>query len=67
MRAELELLGREFVSGDARVDPKLGARTCERCELQGLCRVSERAGGGELEWDEGEGESVNDAATGKVS
>ncbi|MFM9969887.1 MAG: PD-(D/E)XK nuclease family protein [Burkholderiales bacterium] len=42
MRAELEALGREFMSGDARVDPKRGEKTCGECQLQGLCRISER-------------------------
>lgn len=39
---EIESLGREFCAGDARVDPKWLARTCERCDLQPLCRVRER-------------------------
>src|SRR5688572_22171640 len=43
-RAETAKLGREFVSGDARVDPKGKLATCERCDLQPLCRVHERVG-----------------------
>ncbi len=32
-----------FLAGDARVDPKLGLKTCEQtyCQLQSLCRVGE--------------------------
>ena len=43
-RYELEELGREFVSGEARVAPKNGAATCRYCELHALCRISEREG-----------------------
>ena len=52
MRAELDVLGREFMAGDARVDPKHGARTCRDCDLQGLCRISEREGEGAIAEDE---------------
>jgi len=33
----------EFLAGDARIDPKLGLKTCEKtyCQLQSLCRVGE--------------------------
>ncbi len=41
-RRELELLGREFADGVARVDPKRGFKTCRHCDLQPLCRVHER-------------------------
>jgi probable DNA repair protein len=41
-RKELEALARGFASGDARVDPKEGLKTCSRCDLQTLCRVHER-------------------------
>lgn len=57
MRAELEALGREFMSGEARVDPKRGARTCEKCDLQGLCRISERDAADAFGADEEEGEA----------
>jgi len=43
-RAETAKLGRDFVSGDARVDPKGKLATCDRCDLQPLCRVHERVG-----------------------
>jgi len=45
-REELDALGDDFASGDARVDPKRGLRTCERCDLGALCRVHERYGFG---------------------
>lgn len=49
-RAEVERLGVNFASGDARVDPVQLLRTCERCDLKALCRVHERLGA----LDEGE-------------
>jgi RecB family exonuclease len=39
---ELEALGENFASGDARIDPKRELATCERCDLKTLCRVHER-------------------------
>jgi len=47
---EIDGLGDNFAAGDARVDPKLMLRTCERCDLKSLCRVHERLGA----LDEGE-------------
>jgi probable DNA repair protein len=47
---EVDGLGDNFAAGDARVDPKLMLRTCERCDLKSLCRVHERLGA----LDEGE-------------
>jgi probable DNA repair protein len=41
---ELEALGTAFREGDARVDPKRGAQTCQQCEQQPLCRIAEKAG-----------------------
>jgi probable DNA repair protein len=40
---ELETLGREFSSGEARVDPKRGSETCDKCDQHMFCRISERA------------------------
>ncbi len=57
MHAELELLGREFMSGEARVDPKRGPRTCEKCDLQGFCRISERDVADGFDADEEDGEA----------
>jgi len=42
-RYELEALGTEFASGEARVFPKRGDDTCRYCELKPLCRINERA------------------------
>jgi len=42
-RRELDALGVEFASGEARVAPKHGEETCRYCELKPLCRISERA------------------------
>ena len=44
-REQVDRLGEDFASGDARIDPKHGAVTCERCDLKPLCRVHERATG----------------------
>ena len=52
-RRELDVLGREFAQGVARVDPKREFKTCRHCDLQPLCRVHERIAALE---DEGEGE-----------
>ena len=43
-RTEAANLGKNFVSGDASVDPKNMLATCDRCDLQPLCRVHERIG-----------------------
>ena len=41
-KKDAETLGKAFVSGDARVDPKEELKTCRRCDLQTLCRVHEK-------------------------
>jgi probable DNA repair protein len=56
-RREIDRLGENFASGDARVDPKRALATCERCDLKPLCRVHERLGA--LAEDE-DGEEVED-------
>jgi RecB family exonuclease len=45
-RSELEQLGREFASGDARVDPKdkRNLATCRYCAVKPFCRIYERYG-----------------------
>jgi ATP-dependent helicase/nuclease subunit B len=40
-RETLEKLGREFLNGESKVDPKNGKKTCELCHLGMFCRVSE--------------------------
>jgi probable DNA repair protein len=54
---EIEALGAGFASGEARVDPKKLLQTCRKCDLQTLCRVSEKLDGlslGEAAVEEGE-------------
>ncbi len=56
-RVELDKTGRGFASGDARVDPKRGAITCENCKQHVLCRIAEKtplgaAGEGGIDSDE---------------
>lgn len=41
-RAELTALAEDYVSGYANLDPKEGAKTCQRCDFQVLCRVHEQ-------------------------
>ena len=40
---ELEALGRGFLAGDARVDPKRGSESCATCDQQLFCRIAEKA------------------------
>lgn len=40
----LRELGRQFLNGEAQVDPNHGRKTCEFCELPGLCRIAETGG-----------------------
>jgi hypothetical protein len=42
LRAELDAVGAGFAAGDARVDPKR-RETCNTCDQQMACRVSEKA------------------------
>jgi ATP-dependent helicase/nuclease subunit B len=42
-KADLEVLGAEYASGEARVDPKRGAETCKQCEQQAFCRIAEKS------------------------
>lgn len=41
-RQVLEMLGAEFLQGNAKVDPKKGEQTCRYCDLGILCRVKEK-------------------------
>ena len=45
-RRELQVLGREFASGEARVDPKDKRKlaTCRYCDVKPFCRIYERYG-----------------------
>ncbi len=37
----VEHLGASFLRGDAAVDPKYGAKSCEFCQLHSLCRIAD--------------------------
>ena len=41
-KTETEALGAAFAAGEVAVDPKRELKTCERCDLQTLCRVYEK-------------------------
>ena len=41
-KEEAQSLGGAFAAGAAAVDPKRDLKTCERCDLQTLCRVYEK-------------------------
>jgi hypothetical protein len=55
-RREVDRLGENFASGDARVDPKALLSTCRWCDLKPLCRVHERLSA----LDEGDEEDAAD-------
>lgn len=55
-RSALVTLAGQFVAGDARVNPRNGAKTCKWCPLPGLCRVH-----AQRELDEEEDDSEADA------
>ena len=40
-RDEIEQLAAAFVAGEATADPRDYPKTCEHCELPGLCRIRE--------------------------
>jgi ATP-dependent helicase/nuclease subunit B len=42
-REAIEQLARDFLAGRSDVDPRDATKTCERCGLQVLCRIQERA------------------------
>ena len=42
-QVQLEATGKGFAAGDARVDPKRGAPTCENCKQHMFCRIAEKA------------------------
>ncbi|HVL36514.1 MAG TPA: PD-(D/E)XK nuclease family protein [Burkholderiales bacterium] len=41
-RRDADALGAAFAGGEAAIDPKHDLKTCERCDLQTLCRVYEK-------------------------
>jgi probable DNA repair protein len=54
-RGYIEQMARDFVAGEANVDPRDREKTCEKCGLQTLCRIAEFAP------DEDEGEAGDEA------
>ncbi len=41
-RRELDALGRAYLAGDARVDPKRIDKACGQCEQHAFCRIAEK-------------------------
>jgi hypothetical protein len=46
-RRVVDQLGTSFLRGDAAVDPKYPAKTCEFCDLHSLCRIAAKDEAGE--------------------
>jgi probable DNA repair protein len=40
-RAYIETMARDFIAGEAKVDPKDRDKTCKNCGLETLCRIAE--------------------------
>lgn len=55
----IEQLAKDFIAGNAEVDPRDCPKTCERCGLHTLCRIQERDALLEIE-DVSEGEECGD-------
>jgi probable DNA repair protein len=53
-QADLLALGNQFLAGEAQVDPKRYPKTCEFCDLPGLCRVAESDRAADEEESDGE-------------
>jgi ATP-dependent helicase/DNAse subunit B len=53
-REYIEQMARDFVAGEAKVDPRDPEKTCEKCGLQTLCRIAEFEVAGDDEDDTGE-------------
>lgn len=51
-RDTLSRLAREFLAGNARIDPKEGPATCRYCDLAPLCRIHEHNDSGLTERDD---------------
>ena len=52
----LDALAKNFINGDALVDPKNGSLTCAQCDLQSVCRISELNGSQVADKDSDDGE-----------
>jgi ATP-dependent helicase/nuclease subunit B len=55
-------LSKQFVAGDAQVDPKRYPKTCEFCPLPGLCRVAEM----DRDWVDVDANGFSDEQNGNV-
>ena len=53
-RRELDAIGRGYATGDARVDPKRGPLTCERCDQHAFCRIAEKGNFGVRKGEDGD-------------
>ncbi|SCX44316.1 PD-(D/E)XK nuclease family protein [Nitrosospira sp. Nsp1] len=42
--ADLARIAADFISGDAKIDPKTYPHTCRYCDVRSVCRIHERAG-----------------------
>ncbi|MCY7389911.1 MAG: PD-(D/E)XK nuclease family protein, partial [Burkholderiales bacterium] len=60
----LDALVKNFINGDAAVDPKRGSLTCAQCDLHGLCRISQLNGTKTLDDDSADSD-VNVSGTGR--
>lgn len=61
-RDAIEQLAKDFLAGDAEVNPREYPKTCERCGLQTLCRVLEAENQAQLDsGEESESEEMSDA------
>ena len=58
----LNTLVKNFIEGDAQVDPKNGGLTCAQCDLQSVCRISDMTGSAIADDDDADG-----GANGKVA
>ena len=50
-------LARQFLNGEAQVDPRQYPDTCKFCDLPGLCRIAESERAGTEDEAESDGES----------
>jgi ATP-dependent helicase/nuclease subunit B len=53
-QGDLLALGEQFLAGEAQADPKRYPKTCEFCDLPGLCRVAESDRAADEEENDGE-------------
>jgi ATP-dependent helicase/DNAse subunit B len=51
-RSYIEQMARDYIAGHAEVNPRDYPKTCERCDLQAVCRVHENRTDPEAEGEE---------------